>query len=91
MAGSSECSYVDLGPGSSNRLGISCAMCIPHFEKDICGDATKTDTFFQTCLAAIDAKKATCGADPSDASEMGLNLPSECNTLLDCNAGPCMD
>lgn len=86
-AGSSKCKYIE----QDGTLGISCPRCVPHFEKNVCGDTSKTDTLFQACLAAIDAKKATCSENPLEANEMGLLLPPECHTLLDCNVGPCND
>jgi hypothetical protein len=83
--GSNECSYVG---NEGGRRGINCSACDINFSRDICGDTTKSDEFFTTCLAAVNAGKATCdpnGADPG----AGLKLPPECNGFLTCGAGPC--
>lgn len=89
--GSSDCKAIDEAPGSSNTVGFSCTMCRAVFEKDVCGDTTKTDALFQSCMTALDDGRAQCGASPSNPDEQGLVLPVECHTLFGCNSGPCED
>jgi hypothetical protein len=88
-AGSNECSYVDDDSQGSSRRGINCAACEGNFSRDICGDTTKTDDFFRTCLAAVNAGKATCDPNGSKPGEAALRLPPECAGFLTCGAGPC--
>lgn len=86
---SSDCMTSDSIEGSSLTVGFSCSMCRSVFEKDVCGDKTKSDDLFRACIAALDAGKATCSVIKPERGEKGLVLPSECHTLFECNSGPC--
>jgi len=81
-AGSNGCSYRE----GTGRRGINCSACEINFSRDICGDTTKTDAFFEACLAAVEGGKSACEAQDGESA---LVLPAECAGFLTCGAGPC--
>lgn len=66
-----------------NPAGRGCEL---GMVRDVCGDPTKPDELFAACEAALG--EATCAVDGTDEV---LVMPSACQGLLDCNAGPCLD
>jgi hypothetical protein len=82
-ASKNECSFTDGSLTQGRDCGGSCEL---GLTRDVCGDTTKSESLFSSCLAAIES--ATCA---SDGSSDTLALPEACKGLLECKAGPCLD
>jgi hypothetical protein len=77
---------VGTAAGGSLQREVNPDGCRLAFERDVCGDTTKTAALFEACFASLG--QAAC-SQVGNPAEWALVLGAACTGVYDCNSGPC--
>jgi hypothetical protein len=79
---------VGTADGGSLQRGVDPVACRRKFERDVCGDKTKSAALFEACFASLG--QAAC-SQVGNPAEWTLVLNAACTGVYDCNSGPCQE